>query len=213
MLRLKDNVTPGEHRLNVGAVGISSLDYAGELFKSFLQQQEIPVKGTISPGIVPAKGRIFYRHLSSKQLKEIIPAMMLYSNNYIANQLFLVCGAATRGFPATWDKGRFCLTHFLGGIGIKDTDFKIIDGSGLSRQNKISPRAMINILDAFKDSAHMLPVSGQSYIKSGTLKNVYSYAGYLSHRGNYDPFVIMLNQKKNTRDILLKDIRSFYSTN
>ena len=42
-------------------------------------------------------------------------------------------------------------------------------------------------------------------MKSGTLQGVYNYAGYLEDEKT---FVILLNQKRNTRDEVIKNIKS-----
>ncbi|MBT8354631.1 MAG: hypothetical protein KJO60_08920, partial [Desulfofustis sp.] len=47
-------------------------------------------------------------------------------------------------------------------------------------------------------------------LKSGTMTGVYGYAGYFSSGENLDPFIILLNQKINNRDRLLKLSRAYY---
>ena len=48
------------------------------------------------------------------------------------------------------------------------------------------------------------------FIKSGTLKGVYTYAGYFVREDNFESFVIILNQKKNNRDRILDLIEQQY---
>jgi D-alanyl-D-alanine carboxypeptidase/D-alanyl-D-alanine-endopeptidase (penicillin-binding protein 4) len=146
----------------------------------------------------------FYTHISSRNIQEIIPSLLLYSNNFIANQLFLACGINQYGSPATWNKGRSAIKTFLNTLGISDSEFQIAEGSGLSPKNRITSRAMIVLLDAFKPYSNMMAKSHGNLVKSGTLTGVYSYAGYLLKKNKKHSFVIMLNQKRNTRSQLLK---------
>ncbi len=203
MLEKGRNLKPGRHRITIAHRGAESLRLAGELFRAILAQQDIRCSGTISPGKVPMNLVIFQRHYSIK-LDEIIRQMLLYSNNFMANQLFLACGAKAEGIPATWEKGKKTLNNFLlDEIGLNKGNCRVEEGSGLSRKNKISLRAMLKVLDYFKDNRGLLERKNGLLLKSGTLSNVFSYAGYFSTPGNLDSFVIILNQNTNNRDKIL----------
>jgi D-alanyl-D-alanine carboxypeptidase/D-alanyl-D-alanine-endopeptidase (penicillin-binding protein 4) len=107
MAMLADGLEPGVHRINitreenVGDVIISR--YVGELFRAFQKQENIAGEGTIAFRKTQEKLELIYTHHSSKTLEDIIGPLMLYSNNFIANQLFLTLGANTYGYPATWE--------------------------------------------------------------------------------------------------------------
>ena len=62
---------------------------------------------------------------------------------------------------------------------------------------------MIRILKAFNTYAKTLPEDRGLRVKSGTLAGVYSYAGYFAGKNELDPFVLILNRKKNNRDRIL----------
>jgi D-alanyl-D-alanine carboxypeptidase/D-alanyl-D-alanine-endopeptidase (penicillin-binding protein 4) len=126
-----------------------------------------------------------------------------YSNNFVANQLFLTCGTASFGVPATWDKGRAAMRDYIRGtLGLPEPELTIVEGSGLSRQNRITPRAMITALREFAPFMELLPVKHGVPLKSGTLTGVYCYAGYIPQQQDA-PFVILLNQPQNNRDEIL----------
>ena len=153
----------------------------------------------------------FYTHYSSKKLTEVVEGLMLYSNNYITNQLFLTLGAEKYGYPATWEKGKKALSNFLAiQIKLEKDDFIVAEGSGLSRNNKITPRALLEILEHFKPYAHLLPLDKGRRIKSGTLKNVFCYAGYFVTDDHYDAFVLILNQPGNHRDKVITILEKIY---
>jgi D-alanyl-D-alanine carboxypeptidase/D-alanyl-D-alanine-endopeptidase (penicillin-binding protein 4) len=215
MQRLGKNMKPGSHRINIstdeknGQVIISQ--YAGELFRAFQQQKEMSGIGEIAEKKVPDNLDPVYVHRSDKTLLEIIEPLMLYSNNFIANQLFLACGVKQYGYPATWGKGRRVLAEFMNDkLDLSEKDVKMVEGSGLSRKNRVSPQAMLVLLRAFKPYAHLLPLANGKRIKSGTLKEVYSYAGYFIDSDGLDSFVLILNQSGNKRDKLLELLEGYY---
>ena len=50
-------------------------------------------------------------------------------------------------------------------------------------------------------------------MKSGTLKGVYSYGGYFLDNKDLDCFVLILNQERNTRERVLKELEQIYQKN
>ncbi|MDA8165249.1 MAG: D-alanyl-D-alanine carboxypeptidase, partial [Desulfobacteraceae bacterium] len=87
-------------------------------------------------------------------------------------------------------------------IGLADEQVRVEEGSGLSRRNRITPRAMLRLLTAFKPYAGLLPTKHGMLLKSGTLTGVYAYAGYLQGKDGLDEIVLILNQEQNNRDRL-----------
>ncbi len=199
---------PGEYRINVTAnekygPGMG-LRYAGELFRALLLAQGVEVSGEISRGRAQAGDVPVHVH-QSPPLSAMIPAFMRYSNNFIANQLFLVSGARVYGGPATWDKGRRAVNGFFQEkLGFCPESFHMEEGSGLSRKNRVTARTMLELLAAFEKYSSLLPAEKGLRIKSGTLAGVFSYAGYLEKNNRMHRVVIILNQKKNTRDAILE---------
>jgi D-alanyl-D-alanine carboxypeptidase/D-alanyl-D-alanine-endopeptidase (penicillin-binding protein 4) len=78
------------------------------------------------------------------------------------------------------------------------------EGAGLSWHNRITARAMLQLLKAFAPHADLLRYRYQVLVKSGTMKGIFNYAGYLPG-GN--PFVILLNQRRNTRRTVLARLK------
>jgi D-alanyl-D-alanine carboxypeptidase/D-alanyl-D-alanine-endopeptidase (penicillin-binding protein 4) len=205
MRELAQGLPPGNHRINATVTGNQSLRYVGELFVSMFKKQGVTVRGEIIPGPVPEGLKPLYEHTSSKTLDEVLTGLLKYSNNFIANQLFLAMGAKEYGWPATWDKGQRAMTVFYRNtLGLSEKDIVVREGSGLSRQNRVTPRGMLVILEAFKPHAGLLPFENNCLRKSGTMTGVYGYAGYFAGARGLDSFVLLLNQPKNTRDQVLE---------
>ena len=218
MEELAEDLEPGLHRINISQDKRTSNAiinrYVGELFRSFQHKENMPGDGSIALRKTPENLPLYYTHQSSKSLEDIIALLMLYSNNFIANQLFLAMGAKLYGYPATWEKSRRAFEEILlREFELSAGEIRIIEGSGLSRKNLVSPDAMIQLLDFFKPFSAFLPQEDGNLLKSGTLKGVYSYAGYFSDNNDLDSFVLMLNQQKNTRNGLLQELKRMYYRN
>lgn len=204
MTRHGKELPDGKYRIAISKKQNDILEYAGQLFIELGPETIISKATRVESRTVPKNLSPLYTHYSSNSLSDGISKLLLYSNNFIANQFFLACGAARYGQPATWLKGKTAMALFLEEqLHIKPSQFTIQEGSGLSRQNKLSPTAMLTVLEHFKPYAQLLPKHGSTYLKSGTLTGVYSYAGYLGHGEDLFPFVLMLNQKTNNRDLIL----------
>ena len=208
MREIANSFSPGSYRVNVSAFDDNNISlplrYAGELFTAQFRRTNISTNGLFLRKKTPPDIRLIYIHYSSKTLEEIIRACLKYSNNFIANQLFLACGAATSQFPATWDKSRRFMNNYLTStLMLSSGQIRMVEGSGLSRQNNITPLAFLQILERFKPHANLLSKKDDIVLKSGTLSDVFSFAGYL-HEKTLRPFVILLNQPENTREDILQ---------
>jgi D-alanyl-D-alanine carboxypeptidase/D-alanyl-D-alanine-endopeptidase (penicillin-binding protein 4) len=218
MAEMAEDLEPGKYRINISQDRRTSNDiinrYAGELFRAFQHKENIPGGGIIIPKKTPDNLTPYYIHQSSKTLEDIIAPLMLFSNNFIANQLFLTVGAAVYGYPATWEKSKKAVAgSLLNEFKLSGGEIRIFEGSGLSRKNLVSSYAMIQLLEIFKPYSAFLPQKERKSLKSGTLKGVYSYGGYFSENDDLNSFVLILNQEKNTRGRLLKVLEQIYQKN
>ncbi len=210
---LGKKLTSGTHRVSIPPD--SGFAYSGELLQTIFLSHGLSFKNRkVSLRKVSSAGQLVYRHYNSLNLQDVIAGMMLYSNNFTANQLLLTTGMKRFGSPASVNKGRIAVKEYLTKeLGISSDQFRIAEGSGISRKNRLTPDALLLLLKAFLPYQHLLPKEKKIPYKTGTLRGVYSMAGYLS---TSDPlyFVILLNQQKNhrekIRDILLStDFASF----
>jgi D-alanyl-D-alanine carboxypeptidase/D-alanyl-D-alanine-endopeptidase (penicillin-binding protein 4) len=183
----------GEVRINLSESPEKCLRYAGELTKAFLEMRSIHVQGKVAKAKRDSTAfPLFYLHRSSRTLAEISREMFKYSNNFMANQIFLAMGAARHGPPATVEKSQLVMADFFGFLGLPR--LKVEEGSGLSRRNRITATQMIVVLDHFRPHRNLLPHEGKTWSKTGTLSDVKSVAGYLGEeQASAISFVIMLN--------------------
>lgn len=206
---------PGTYRKNVGILATDKelpphLRYVGELFSAMFSESDIGIKGVIEPAQVPASVPLFYHFLNPASLEHAVRSCLKFSNNFIANQLFLLTAMTEKeGDRATWESARKSLVNFTARqIHLEKEDVAIIEGSGLSKGNRLSPKILCKILLYFRPYAELLPRHQDILLKSGTLDKVFCYAGYFVLKRQLIPFCILLNQPRNTRDILLEQLKS-----
>lgn len=136
----------------------------------------------------------------SVPLREILPAVMKPSQNQIAEVFLRTLGLERTGI-GTADSGRRVVERQFAEWKIQPDGFVVRDGSGLSRNDLISPEAIIGILDVMRRSPHFdlfysalpiagvdgtirtrmkgTPAEGNVHAKTGTLSMVRSLSGYV----------------------------------
>ena len=90
----------GRGRISLSQDPVVSLKYAGELIAAFIEQAGGSVKGKISTGSVPKGLEPVYVHQQSRTLSQVLVELLIGSNNYIANQVFLEIGGHRRAVPS-----------------------------------------------------------------------------------------------------------------
>ncbi len=205
--RLAKGLAPGKHRINISREPGVPLRYVGELASAFLAEGGLAVTGQITNRPVGDGDSLIYSHTNSRSLREVIAGMMLYSNNFIANQLLLAVGLETTPEPTTLAGSVRTLERFLiDEVGLDPQAFEVVEGSGISRQNRFTPRALARVVEAFCPYRKLLSKHNGVMLKTGTLTGVYALAGYLPSRYPLS-FVILLNQKRNARDAVLEVLK------
>jgi len=155
------------------------------------------LSGTVREGAAPAVPPTFSS--ASPALAEVIRDINKYSNNVMAQQLFLSLGLARSG-RGTPEASREVLRRWLAErIGRQNAEGVVIDnGSGLSRETRLSAQQLARLLQSAWGSAVMpellasLPVSGvdgtltrskaplgRAHLKTGSLRDVAGIAGYV----------------------------------
>jgi len=184
------------------------LMYAGQLLAYFLAEKGQPVQGTIRAGRVNAEAdRLVLRHRSPFTMTQVIERMLEFSNNYVANQVLIAAGARTYGPPGTLDKGVRVLNDYLENH-LDANGAVLVEGSGISRKNRLSARTLLQILDRFAPYRHLLQQEGPVRFKTGTLHGIRTRAGYIEGGENQVyRFVILLNSNRYSADRIVSIIQ------
>lgn len=78
-------------------------------------------------------------------IEDAVSVMLSYSENNVAEVLFRQVAVAS-GIVPTWDGGRQAAEKALAALGIGATGMSLLDGSGLSRKDRLSPRFLAIVL-------------------------------------------------------------------
>jgi D-alanyl-D-alanine carboxypeptidase/D-alanyl-D-alanine-endopeptidase (penicillin-binding protein 4) len=188
----KLGLTEGRHAIFRSREEIAH--YAGELLVHFLRERGVQCHGDVRMGMTGANDRLIYTYRSHFTLGQVLGKMLTFSNNFVANQIVLAMGAREYGPPGTVEKGIRVLTDYSREV-LNLQDIALVEGSGISRENRLSAMDMLAILRRFEPYEYMLPHEGRVRYKSGSLRGVQTRVGYI----DCEPpcpryFVIFLNR-------------------
>ena len=197
----------GSGRISLSKNPAVSLKYAGELISAFIEQAGGSVKGKITTGTVPAGLEPVYVH-KSRTLSQILVQLLIASNNYIANQVFLEIGG-TLGGSVSLEKSLKVANEMLAANGLADA-IHLEEGSGISRNNHFTARGLAKVLELFAPHAKLLHGHDGGMNKTGTMSGVSTLAGYADIKSHGRArFVIAIKGKAGaTRFQLLKAIEA-----
>jgi D-alanyl-D-alanine carboxypeptidase/D-alanyl-D-alanine-endopeptidase (penicillin-binding protein 4) len=178
--------------------------YAGELFQYFLNKQGIRFKGKVKLGRINNKtDKLIFRYHSVSSLEQIIARLLEHSNNFVTNQLLIAAGALSIGSPGTLTKGVALASDYAKNeLAIKN--MTLAEGSGISRNNRVSASQMDRVLQKFLPYHHLMRRQGREYYKTGTLYGISTRAGYIeTANGELCRYVILLNTPGKSTDLLI----------
>jgi serine-type D-Ala-D-Ala carboxypeptidase/endopeptidase (penicillin-binding protein 4) len=150
----------------------------------------------------------------SPPLRSLVQTTNKDSNNLYAELLLRIVGSRAREVESdNLNAGILLTVKFLKSLGLSDRSFEIVDGSGLSRRNLVTPKAMVLLLMAMasdRDFRNSLPIAGVDgtlvnrfkdttaagnlRAKTGTVSGVIALSGYVKPT-DYDEiaFAILIN--------------------
>jgi D-alanyl-D-alanine carboxypeptidase/D-alanyl-D-alanine-endopeptidase (penicillin-binding protein 4) len=196
----------GRGRISLAQDPAVSLQYAGELIAAFIEQAGGSVKGKITTGAVPTDLKPVYVH-KSRTLSEILVQLLIASNNYIANQVFLEIGG-TLGGSVSLEKSLKVANNMLAANGLGDAIY-IEEGSGISRNNHFTARGLAKVLELFAPHAKLLHGHDGGMNKTGTMSGVSTLAGYADTKSHGRVrFVIAMKGGGATRFQVLNAIKA-----
>ncbi|GAB4299812.1 MAG: D-alanyl-D-alanine carboxypeptidase/D-alanyl-D-alanine-endopeptidase [Oscillatoriaceae cyanobacterium] len=179
-------------------------------FRAALQREGITVgTATVSTTDVAATpGEIELAAVESPTLAELVTTTNQTSNNLYAEVLLRLLGVngdRNQTAASTAIAGVQAAKTTLTRLGVDPQSYFMQDGSGLSRQNLVSPLALVETLRGMARSEHAaiyragLPTSGVSGVqaKTGGMTGVSSEAGYVEAAA-YEPlaFAIIVNNSE-----------------
>ncbi len=182
--------------------------FSAQYLKSALIENNIPVAkvaGTLKNPVMADESKNITTTFSPL-LKDIVYVTNKRSVNLYAETLLKTIARKMTGTGSTSEGTKF-IKHYLDSVGVSTAGFKIYDGSGLSRVDEITTKAMTELLiymtkqktfDSFYNSLAVAglstdpgffsnygkdtPIADNARIKSGLITGVRSESGYLKDR-------------------------------
>jgi D-alanyl-D-alanine carboxypeptidase/D-alanyl-D-alanine-endopeptidase (penicillin-binding protein 4) len=209
--RLSASCGPQTQRLAI----MEPAQYAWGTFVTLWRQLGGQFRGGMLRAPTPPAARLLLTH-ESEPLAEIVRVTNKYSSNMMARSLVLAIAAEMNGTPATTAAGEQTIVGWLKTRGLEFPELVLGNGSGLSREARISADSMAKVLVGARQSRfapefltslalggldgtlekRFLGVDDPSRIrmKTGTLRDVSAIAGYVAGRsGRHYAVVVFVN--------------------
>jgi D-alanyl-D-alanine carboxypeptidase/D-alanyl-D-alanine-endopeptidase (penicillin-binding protein 4) len=173
----------------------------GQMFALALRDAGIEFTGDVVIAQERPAASVTLGTVEGAEISMILRECMEESNNFLAESLYLLAGGRKYGRMG-YRASRSAEADYWKRLKVDVTDIESSDGSGLSRENLISPRAMVALLRDRASSdwfVAALPVSGRTgtlryrlsenglagrvQAKTGTLDGVSALSGYVRTEG------------------------------
>ena len=189
--------------------------------KNELKKRGVGFKGALKMKKLPNKATYIFSHKSDR-LEDVISTIAKKSDNLMARQLMLTLGATQYHEPSTPYKSRKAIERILNKYSIlEDGTTYIANGSGLSRESKLTAQSLANLLEhgalnygqRWMDTLSIAgvdgtirrrfkysPVHDRAWMKTGTIRGVANIAGYVEgYSGKKYVVVVLVNDKRSAR--------------
>ena len=188
------------------------LEIAADAFMEALKRENVAVSGKVRVERRSPQAKHLLASVSGARISTILTMCMRESDNFLAESLYLLAGAERTG-RVSYRSARQAEANYWKKIGIGADEYRAVDGSGLSREDHVSPRALVALLRERRETewfVESLPVSGVNgtlryrlsdkglarrvKAKTGTLDGVSSLAGYIeAPSGRVITFAVIAN--------------------
>lgn len=205
--------TPGTPRLTVSGTFasecaderiprliLSPQRHAAAAFDALWREAGGTISGQVIAASAPAGAEVFHTAYS-QPLHEVLRTVNKWSDNLMARMVFLALGVEHAGPPGDLLKSREALSLWLAERGFSFPELYIDNGSGLSRDTRLSAAALGELLTwayhqpwmpEFMASMAIMgvdgtltkrmrkePIEGRAHMKTGTVRDASCIAGYV----------------------------------
>jgi D-alanyl-D-alanine carboxypeptidase/D-alanyl-D-alanine-endopeptidase (penicillin-binding protein 4) len=198
-----------------GRARVDAARFAAARFAAQVRAAGVAVTGKSHAGAAPVGAKAI-ASVPSMPVAELARFINVPSNNFAAEMLFMELGVRFRASGTTAagaDVVRDTLDDF-------DVRPRIVDGSGLSRSNRATPREVVRLLERMHDPdvaasfraslavagatgtvkrrMRGTAAAGRCQVKTGTLRGVSALAGYCLAAGGRDIGFALMSNRANT---------------
>jgi len=146
-------------------------EYFAFLLKHSIARAGVVINGKFRRSEIPQSAKLL-QTIESEPLSEIVAKQNHFSNNMIAGQLVFAMGQETTGF-FDFEHGLDRIRSVFVQLGELTDSFHLVDGSGLSRENRVKASQLIKIIRAAASDFSIGPdfiASLSRFGQIGTLK-------------------------------------------
>jgi D-alanyl-D-alanine carboxypeptidase/D-alanyl-D-alanine-endopeptidase (penicillin-binding protein 4) len=209
----------GGHSLYLGL--LSHPNYAYGIFRSLWEELGGTLRGSWRDGAAPPEAKELAA-AESPPLAEVVRDINKFSNNVMARLLFLTLAREGSNAPARTDRAAAVVRDWLEHEGIALPELVLENGAGLSRVERVSAAGLSRLLldawaspvmpeftaslplvayDGTMKRRHGLDsMAGQAHIKTGSLNDVRTVAGYVQGRNGHRYAVVFLVNHANAEN-------------
>jgi D-alanyl-D-alanine carboxypeptidase/D-alanyl-D-alanine-endopeptidase (penicillin-binding protein 4) len=212
-----------EHFQTLAGIADPAL-YAAQALRDALQHAGIRVTGKTTVNAMPRNWQERIAVIESPPLFQLLSVVLKPSQNLYAEMLFKGLSAQPASYEASEDiERRFLTTE----VGVPNSDFRFVDGSGLSPDDLVTPRAIVTLLRWMNEPSRrnvwwmmlarpgdegtlrrrLLPFADRMRGKTGSINGVNALSGILNMPdGGHRYFSIIVNHNAGDSSDALKAI-------
>ncbi|MDH5543634.1 MAG: D-alanyl-D-alanine carboxypeptidase/D-alanyl-D-alanine-endopeptidase [Nitrospinota bacterium] len=190
------------------------LEYFGMTFIHFLSMSGVTFGGGVVHDLPEGESKSLFIY-ESKPLFDQVAFMNKYSNNFMAEHILKTISAESVAAPGSQSDGVKRVEEFLGNMGFNSDSYRIYDGSGFARENRLTTSLIVHLLEhAYKKweygpefitslalmgkdgsvEERMVSTNKTIRVKTGTLNSVSALSGfYPVDSGDILAFSILFN--------------------
>jgi len=191
--------------------------YTGSVIIEEMEKRGLRInqnRSTPQKGLVPLEAKRLLTH-NSPPLREVLKGMGKFSNNFVAEQVLKTISAEKSGQSGSTTEGAEMMKNYLVSLNIPKNSFSLDNGSGLSKNNRLSAAHFVTLLERVyhspfrNDFLESLSVGGidgtlkkrmkspflygRVFGKTGTLNGVSTLSGYFIGENKKLAFSFLLN--------------------
>jgi D-alanyl-D-alanine carboxypeptidase/D-alanyl-D-alanine-endopeptidase (penicillin-binding protein 4) len=209
--------------------------FFAHLLSEKLNSQGIKTKGLLLQKVLDPQSEIRVIAVYQTNISDCLARCNKDSFGLVAESLLKTIAAKKNGFQAgSWTGGQKIISEYLLSLGIKQDEFKIDDGSGLSRENKLSANALTKVLyDTYKSDNWQVyrgslavggidgtidkyfkqdKFKGKVIGKTGYISGVRSFSGFcFTDNGNFVFSIITSSGNGQTRDEINNIVKEIFN--
>jgi D-alanyl-D-alanine carboxypeptidase/D-alanyl-D-alanine-endopeptidase (penicillin-binding protein 4) len=221
VLTVSGNIYRKTEKIDKWVAVADPVAYFGAAFRQALAEENITILGrTHSNALLPGTGwrRV---HTHRTDLLTALEVINKRSQNLYAETVLKVLGARLCG-GGSWERGTAAVREFLTEIGLDSNTYRLADGSGMSRNNRFTPKHITHLLRhmflhprgtefiqtlpfsgeldlSWEKRLSRAPYRGNVLAKTGTLNGVSALSGYAkAASGKVYAFSILCNSTRSS---------------